>query len=127
VSAADLNRKASEMIPAISIASFYWWAPMIVLSYAHFRWCMHLGDRLTSKARKRPDDSLPKKAKTAMRTGLALIGFYVAHLAVVSWEKPMDTIILWCCGYLMLTLLAARNIRSLRQCLREYHEILQRA
>jgi hypothetical protein len=115
------------MIPAIYIVSAYWWIPMILLGYAHIRWSMHLGDRLTSKSRKHPDASLPRKAKTAIRAGLALTGFYIAHLAVVSWKQPVEVIVIWGCGYLMLTMFAARNVWSLRRCVREYHEILHSA
>ncbi len=115
------------MIPAFYIGSLYWWPFMIALCYAHYRWSIHLCDRLTSKARKHPDNRLPKKSKIAARVGIALVGFYVAHLAIVSWTKPVEALVIWFCCYLVLTIWVVQNIRALRTSLREYHAILETA
>jgi len=100
---------------------------MILLAYVHYRWSMHLCDRLTSKSRKHPDERLPKKCKIAFRAGVILAVFYITHLAVVSWSKPIDAIVIWGCCYLMLTFFVIRSCRALRRSLREYDSILQAA
>lgn len=114
------------MLPPFQILHLYWWPLMIGLSYAHFRWSMHLSDRLCSKTRKHPDEGLLKKTERAMDWGMALIVFYVSHSAVISWENVTEALVAWFCGYFMLRLFIARDIQNLRQSRREYEEILRK-